>query len=196
MDPNFRTGLALLVLGVSLVLLVLVMMGAAFLQGRVVCMELNEHQFSGVQRGVVMFPAPYQERKMSPDKTPEQRAKGVVSYLRSKPDPGAGAEQGWGGTVGQHWTTKRSVADTFSHPRDSGGIGAILHAQHPEQHHVMDSNNKKAIRADLESENEVSFRSDAPVHITGVTFPGHGNTEDVHVPFDKPVKFRAGNTGR
>lgn len=158
-------------------------------------MEMSQ-QFDGVQRGVVMFPAPYQERKMSPDKSPEQRAKGVMSYLRSKPDPGAGAEQGWGGSTGQHWTTERSVADTFSHPRDSGGTGVILHAKYPEPHHVLNDQQKAAIRADVDSEKEVSFRSDAPVHVTGVTFPGHGNGDDVHVPFDKPVKLRAGNTGR
>lgn len=154
-------------------------------------------QFDTVHRGVIMTMAPYRGRRMDSASTPEDKAKHVLAHLRAKPDPGAGAEQGWGGTTGQHWTTKRSVADTFSYNREQESpheYGVILHAQHPPEQHRLTDTERNHIAADVHDEGEVAFRPNAPVNITGMTFPGHGSSPDVHVPVN--ARLRAGNTGR
>lgn len=202
MDPNFRTGLALLVLTVSLVLLVLAMTGQESQSAVSLMVDTNPNlggQFSSpdtVHRGVIMSMAPYRGRRMDSASTPEEKAKHVMAHLRAKPDPGAGAEQGWGGTVGQHWTTARNTADTFSYNREPGEheYSVIFHAQHPSEQHRLTDTERNKISADVAGENEVAFRPNAPVNITGMTFPAHGNGEDKYVPVS--ARFKAGNTGR
>lgn len=162
-------------------------------------MESNPNlggQFDTVHRGVVMSMAPYRGKRMDSASTPEDKAKHVMSHLRAKPDPGAGAEQGWSGTTGQHWTTNPRVADTFSYNREPGAheYSVIMHAQPPTAQHQMTPQERSKIRADEAGEDEVSFRPNAPVNITGMTFPGHGNAPDQYVPMS--AKLKAGNTGR
>lgn len=154
-------------------------------------------QFDGtVHRGVIMTMAPYRGRRMDSASTPEEKAKHVMAHLRAKPDLGSGAEQGWGGTTGQHWTTNPRVADTFSYNREPGEheYSVILHANHPTEQHRLTDIERNKIAADVANEGEVSFRPNAPVNVTGMTFPGHGSGPDQYVPMS--ARLRAGNTGR
>jgi hypothetical protein len=145
--------------------------------------------------------------------SPQRRAGAVLEYLRSPSGQekygGGHTGAGAGGRLGQHWSSDPHTALGYSsgatdsdYDWQPGSVSVVLHAERPPvSKQVTGSRGLSRIEAFGEgahSEREVSFRRNAAVNLTGVTFPDweRGDTTPIgsgvpqtHVPLNE--KFKA-----
>jgi hypothetical protein len=118
---------------------------------------------------------------------PDEKAKIILEHLESPARMPSGSHsnrEGWGGKTGQHWSNDQRVARGFSRPnpasqkqlREYGlpeDVSVVLHAKPPTEAQRYTPRGQHWRDADHPSEDEVTLKARAPVHLVGMTFPGH-----------------------
>lgn len=137
-----------------------------------------------VHRGVELAMPAERANRFHASQTPEEKAAIVLEHLRSSSHNGANNRLGWGGSTGQHWSESIGVARGFAvnhitpaHEAELGrfglprNVGVILHAQPPTEAQRYTTRGQRNSNAGYPNEAEVTFKSGAPVRLTGMSFP-------------------------
>lgn len=149
--------------------------------------HLNAQQFPYgrvVHRGVEIAMPAERAQRFYAARTPGEKASVVLEHLQASSQDGANNRLGWDGNAGQHWSNSVGVARGFAtnhitpaHEKqmnDLGlprNVGVILHAQPPTEAQRMTPRGQRNMGAAHLSEDEVTYRSSAPVKLTGMSFP-------------------------